>query len=128
MPNRAKVQQIFGHLDELGFGGQYDYVNVPLDPKSRMHRGYAFVNFTTPQECARCKETIVGTQLRNSNSLKRIEVEEAGLQGVAANVAARPESYGRHERHLRPAKATTWIRKDGEMEPYKRPTSLMGGL
>lgn len=122
LPIRAKVQQIFGHLDELGFGGQYDYVHFPLDPQSRMHRGYAFVNFTTPQECARCKETIVGTQLRDSCSPKRIEVEAAGLQGVVANIAALPLSHGRHEKHLRPAHAITWICKDGEMKPYRRPT------
>ena len=53
LPIRSSAEQIFAHLDHLGFNGAYDYVYIPVNPRSRMHSGYFFANFRNADLAAR---------------------------------------------------------------------------
>merc|ERR1719253_1156158 len=86
LPIRATIFQLFDHLDTLGLKGSYDYVHFPVDIRTRMHRGYAFVNFVTVEAARRCVARIEGTQLRATASEKKLTAGPATHQGIHANL------------------------------------------
>lgn len=47
IPNKYSIQNI---IDEIigGFGGKYDYINMPVDYERKLNLGYAFINFVDP--------------------------------------------------------------------------------
>lgn len=86
LPIRATIQQIFEHLDAYGFEQKYDYVHFPVDMRTRMHTGYAFVNMKSERDADLLVEALEGTQLAGSTSVKRIAVTPAIRQGLHANM------------------------------------------
>jgi len=47
-------------LDSLGFAGSYDTVHVPLKRGLSLSLRYAFVNFRSPEDAARCIRMCTG--------------------------------------------------------------------
>ena len=89
-----------------GLGG-YDYVHFPPDERSRARRNFAFVNFATPEQCARCADSIAGTQLPGATNKEVIVAEVAKQQGVEANLAVLPGTRRRYASH---ADFLPWVR------------------
>merc|ERR1719379_366515 len=112
LPIRGRVSQLFAHFDNLGFAGQYDYVHAPTDTKTRMLRGFAFVNFPDPSHAAHFMGRIEGTQLRRSESKRTLTASLAMNQGVEANLAS---LSGLKKRARRKVADLPWVRLDGEM-------------
>ena len=123
LPIRANVNKLFEHLDELGFRGQYDYVHFPVDIRTRLRMGYAFVNFSDAEAATRCKEAIKGTQLRGTLSPKTIAATAATHQGVDANI------YGLRRILCRASKGSStadlqlhlpWVLEGNDMRPMQQ--------
>lgn len=51
LPNNYSRAMLLKLIDTEGFGGQYDFIYLPMDFKSHASLGYAFVNLVTA-ECA----------------------------------------------------------------------------
>lgn len=107
---------MFDHLDSLGFAGQYDYIHLPVDTRTRMLKGFGFVNFPDPADADRCLECIQGTQLASSKSKRTITACVASQQGIDANLATLSECSKKSRR--RDAEYP-WLRVDGLMQPIQ---------
>lgn len=116
LPCRGRVTSFFAHLDNLGFAKQYDYVHAPTDTKTRMLKGFAFVNFPDPSHAARFMQRVEGTQLRGSESKRTLTACLAVNQGVEANLAA---LAGMKKRNRSKVADLPWVRLDGEMQPIQ---------
>mmetsp|Transcript_53900 Transcript_53900/g.128370 ORF Transcript_53900/g.128370 Transcript_53900/m.128370 type:complete len:483 (+) Transcript_53900:156-1604(+) len=49
MPNNYNRKMLLQMMDREGFAGQYNFVYMPIDFKSRASLGYAFINLTSPE-------------------------------------------------------------------------------
>ena len=116
LPLRGRIIQVFDHLDSLGFSGAYDYVHLPIDKRTRMLKGFGFVNFTDPADAQRCLDCIAQTQLAGSKSKRTLTAAIGAQQGIDANLATLPECSKKSRR--RDAEYP-WIRVDGEMMPIQ---------
>jgi len=81
--SEADVKEI---LDNLGFGGTYDAVYVPMRPRPPNHpkpsnNGYAFVDFMDAGSASVCWRQINGTTFGWGNTGKKCEVTLASMQG-----------------------------------------------
>lgn len=116
LPLRSRAVQLFAHLDSHGFAGKYDYVHLPVDPRTRLVKGFAFVNFPDPADARRCLACIASTQLAESRSVRKLAACVALQQGVAANLAA----VQRCSKKVRRKDAELpWVLVDGEMQPIQ---------
>jgi hypothetical protein len=116
LPIRGRVSSIFSHLDNLGFDGQYDYVHAPIDTRTRMLKGFAFVNFAHVADAARLMARLGGTQLEGSESKRTLCASLATNQGIEANLAA---LAGLRKRSRRKDAELPWVRVNGEMQPIQ---------
>jgi len=77
-------------MNRLGFQGLYDFFYLPMDQHHRSNVGYAFVNFRTPEACARFAAEYHGFNSREKlpgyNSKKICEVSAARFQGCDENI------------------------------------------
>jgi RNA recognition motif-containing protein len=115
LPCRGRVNRLFAHLD-LGFAGKYDYVHAPMDTKTGMLKGFAFVNFPDPSHAACFMQFVEGTQLRGSESKRTLTACLAANQGIEANLAA---LSGMRKRNRSKVFGLPWVRLDGEMQPIQ---------
>ena len=122
LPIRGRVSSIFSHLDSLGFAGQYDYVHAPIDTRTRMLKGFAFVNFAHAADAARFMARLGGTQLEGSESKRTLTACLAANQGVEANLAA---LSGMRKRNRSKVVGLPWVRLDGEMQPIQETTQKL---
>mmetsp|Transcript_50031 Transcript_50031/g.119033 ORF Transcript_50031/g.119033 Transcript_50031/m.119033 type:complete len:493 (+) Transcript_50031:127-1605(+) len=53
MPNNYNRKMLLQMLDSEGFGGQYNFVYMPIDFKSKASLGYAFINMVSPEVAQR---------------------------------------------------------------------------
>jgi len=85
LPNRAKLDQLLRHIGELGLEQACQSVQLPVDQRTGVNRGYAFVY--GPQQLAHdFLEKIEGTQIRGFQSRKRISATwAAGKRLVSKN-------------------------------------------
>jgi RNA recognition motif-containing protein len=89
IPNNHDPERMQGILDDLGFAGQYDFVYLPRDFKSKAALGYGFVNFTAEDHAKLAYKLLDNFNAwTNSTSEKRCEVQWSRTQGYKANVQA----------------------------------------
>lgn len=60
LPNNYSRAMLLKLIDTEGFGGQYDFIYLPMDFKSHASLGYAFVNLVDSEEATRFFETFEG--------------------------------------------------------------------
>lgn len=87
VPNCYTQNDLLRELEQLGFGGAFDFVYLPLDKCSKACVGYAFVNFTSSAAARQCLERCQGHRFAQYGKNKEAAVSVAHLQGLAANLA-----------------------------------------
>jgi len=60
---------------------------LPIDPETNANKGYAFVNFTSPQSAWMFKMAFEGRKMSRFKSEKLVSVMPSALQGFEANYA-----------------------------------------
>lgn len=86
IPHEINQQMFVNHLIAIGFGGTYDYVHVPLNCRTKLNRGYAFVNFKSTSNAWQYKTCVDGisTVSTEKEKGKRWKVTPATMQGLEA--------------------------------------------
>ncbi|KAL5129929.1 Protein terminal ear1 [Glycine soja] len=79
--NRGDKEAAFKGKDEEPIGLAFDFVYLPIDFKTRMNKGYAFVNFTQPQAARKFLKTASNLKWELFQSNKIRDVVSARLQG-----------------------------------------------
>jgi len=90
-------EHLIAQMDAKGFAGLYNIVYMPIDFKTKMSKGYAFVNLVTADEIQRFMVAFNGFRdwpHPSSTSAKVCAVDMAGTQGFAANFARYRNSPG----------------------------------
>lgn len=94
IPNRFSQADLISELEELGFGGSFDFLYAPTEKGAKRSTrrgtmnsnvGYAFVNFLDAPWADRCMDRLSGHTFRNSQRVASVSV--AHVQGLAANMA-----------------------------------------
>jgi len=85
VPPKYTQAKFMREVNGMGFLGQYDFLYLPMDMRRRTNRGFAFVNFNTPEITQRFHRTCHGKHLPLFPSEKPLEVAPADIQGFEAN-------------------------------------------
>jgi len=82
IPCQLVNADVVAAIDEAGFAGVYDFVHLP-QRRDRRHcnRGYAFVNFKSPEDAARFSDTFQSYHFEGTESDKICVVRSAHKQG-----------------------------------------------
>jgi len=83
LPNRAKPDRIKAFIDDLGMGECVDSIYIPLDGKTGVGKGYAFVHFMDEDTAAEFTHKAQGATLPRSNSPKEMSISYASRQAIA---------------------------------------------
>lgn len=88
IPNRYTQKELIAELDDLGFGGTFNFLYLPLDKGTMANVGYAFVNFLEHTWAERCMASFQGYCFRRHrrHSRKVAAVSVAHIQGLEANL------------------------------------------
>lgn len=89
IPNRYSQRDLIAELEDMGFGGKFNFLYIPLDKGTMANVGYAFVNFIDKEWAARCMEAFQEHRFKRhrKTSGKIASVSAAHLQGLEANLA-----------------------------------------
>lgn len=60
MPNNYTRDMLLALVDSMGFAQTYDFVYLPIDFKSQVGLGYAFINFVSVDQALLCIEMLEG--------------------------------------------------------------------
>jgi RNA recognition motif-containing protein len=87
IPNNYKRDDMLELLESHGFTGQYDFIYLPLDFKTHVAIGYAFLNFTSHTAAVRAFEVFDGFHAWKGNSRKVCKTSWSDThQGLSDNV------------------------------------------
>jgi len=85
VPVKCGQRRLLRQFLAAGFQGKLDFIYLPMDPRSRSSRGFAFVNLTTVESAHRFYRIFHGNFLKNYPSETPLEVAVAEIQGFDAN-------------------------------------------
>lgn len=89
IPYQCKRDALRKRIEQKGFAGLFDFLYLPFDHKSGRSKGYAFINFRTPEVCQRFYRAFNGVEVKltlpGSRSRKTCEVHPAKIQGTRLN-------------------------------------------
>eukprot|EP00928_Gymnodinium_smaydae_P096045 TRINITY_DN8394_c0_g3_i1.p1 TRINITY_DN8394_c0_g3~~TRINITY_DN8394_c0_g3_i1.p1 ORF type:complete len:617 (-),score=74.65 TRINITY_DN8394_c0_g3_i1:193-2043(-) len=88
IPNRVTREKLHEVLD-VTHHGEYDFLYVPMDFKTKCNRGFAFINFRSSRACTQFTEMVDGveaTKYFKQTTSKVLEVSPAHVQGFRENV------------------------------------------
>jgi hypothetical protein len=114
LPDSSSAKEVFQHLDDLGFVDLYDYAHLPTDTRTRLLRGFGFVNFPDPRDARRCLEVLPGTQVASGGG-KPLQACYSDRQGVDANLTT---LRGAAKKQRRGAELP-WLRVNGDLVPIQ---------
>mmetsp|Transcript_21618 Transcript_21618/g.40707 ORF Transcript_21618/g.40707 Transcript_21618/m.40707 type:complete len:199 (-) Transcript_21618:272-868(-) len=92
IPQPCTRRMLLDVIDGKGFAGSYDFVYLPIHPKTRRGMGYAFVNLISHERAIAFMEAFEGYEEWPIASLKRCEVGWSSRQGFDANMKALKKS------------------------------------
>jgi hypothetical protein len=87
LPCRCSHKDIMDALEDLGFGGRYDFVHLPRKNNQASNLGYAFIGFETEDTCRQFTDAIIGYHFAKHRSTKVLETAPAHIQGIEKNLA-----------------------------------------
>mmetsp|Transcript_75388 Transcript_75388/g.157118 ORF Transcript_75388/g.157118 Transcript_75388/m.157118 type:complete len:446 (-) Transcript_75388:61-1398(-) len=121
LPNNYTRGSLLTLLDNEGFGGQYDFLYLPIDFKTHSAMGYAFVNMTTGEAAERAHSHFDGWTKWAVPSNKRCSVGWSDPhQGFEANVGRYRNSPLMHESV--PDEYRPILFKEGQRVSFPEPT------
>jgi len=98
LPNNLSRTDLICLLDEQGFAGRYDFLYLPIDFRTHVALGYAFVNMVTPLDAMRLREHLDGFSSWVVPSAKACNVSwSQPHQGLEEHVARYRNSPLMHE-------------------------------
>jgi len=98
LPNNYSRTMLIKLIDNEGFGGQYDFIYLPMDFKSHASLGYAFVNLIDSDQATRFFEAFEGFNQWVVPSQKVCSVNwSAPYQGLEAHIERYRNSPVMHE-------------------------------
>lgn len=86
IPNKFTQATLLDEIDAEGFADKYDFFYLPMDVKNKTNVGYAFVNFTSPENMKLFQEKFQAYQFKKHQSLKIAAVTRAHVQGLEGNI------------------------------------------
>jgi len=86
IPSRYTQHKFMREINARGFLGKYDLFYLLMQPKSRLNRGFAFINFNTAQDAEEFYRAFHDQRLRHFHIERPLSVMPADLQGFEANV------------------------------------------
>jgi len=89
IPCRVNQEELVRIVEEMGLGGRYDYLYVPLSHRPRANIGYAFVNLISEADEIAFKRAFDGFRFPGTLSQKVCAVQPARLQGSLAQFTQR---------------------------------------
>jgi len=87
VPPRYTQAKFMREINGSGYLGLYDFLYLPMDMRRRTNRGFAFVNFNTPEITQSFHRAFHGNNLPLFPSEKPLEVIPADIQGFEANAS-----------------------------------------
>jgi hypothetical protein len=85
IPNNYDSDGLLALLDSQGFAGQYTFVYLPCDLRTRAALGYAFVDFVSPAHSLRAFQVFDKFTNWKGKSKKTCNVQWSRTQGLTAN-------------------------------------------
>merc|ERR1719267_285001 len=82
IPCKRSEEEIMLHIDQLGYGGKYDFFHLPKNRQLSANLGYGFINFKAAEDAARFEIEMTGFRFSHSSS-KRCVVVPARVQGLS---------------------------------------------
>ena len=122
LPNKYSQQMLLEELNQSGFAGGYDFMYLPIDPETHANRGYAFINFVSPDFAWLARTTYEGQKMGKFNSEKLVSVVPAALQGFEANYS----HYSTARVNRGPAETRPVFLRESSM-PRTKPERKRGG-
>eukprot|EP00929_Paragymnodinium_shiwhaense_P095450 TRINITY_DN5658_c0_g1_i1.p1 TRINITY_DN5658_c0_g1~~TRINITY_DN5658_c0_g1_i1.p1 ORF type:complete len:872 (+),score=129.13 TRINITY_DN5658_c0_g1_i1:200-2815(+) len=94
VPSQYTQRKLMLEVNYRGFMGCYDFLYLPMQPRKNSNRGFAFVNFTTPESAEEFFQALNGKKLHYLNTTSVIGISPAKMQGFEENVLrfAEPQS------------------------------------
>jgi hypothetical protein len=121
IPGEYARADLLGLIDQQGFNGLYDLVYLPVDFRTELNQGYAFINFTTAENAERFRDHFMGFSDWFVPSEKICEVSwSEQSQGIDAMIQRYRNSSMMHdsvEDRFKPA-----LFQDGQRISFPRPT------
>jgi len=85
IPAKYNQLRLMKKINQLGFTGRFDFLYVPMDPKTHLGRGFAFVNFTSCDAAAAFHTALHGHTIHHLDTFYEIVCVPAKVQGFEAN-------------------------------------------
>lgn len=82
LPRSVTKTQLMSLVDAIGFGGRYDYLYVPCNPKDGISRGHAYMNFNSHKDAEEFFQIWHGKRILGAV----VTVSVSSLQGFDASV------------------------------------------
>mmetsp|Transcript_6649 Transcript_6649/g.14506 ORF Transcript_6649/g.14506 Transcript_6649/m.14506 type:complete len:390 (-) Transcript_6649:181-1350(-) len=104
IPNKYSQASLLKEIDSMGFIGSYNFFYLPMDTHNQTNVGYAFINFTSPDDMTRFAQIFTGHHFVMLPSQKIARVSPAHIQGFVENIYhfANCAVTHSHNRHYRP--------------------------
>lgn len=124
IPNKYTREMLIKQLS-IEFLGLFDFMYLPIDFKNKCNVGYGFINFRTPEACAKFVSQFHNVDVRKClpglNSKKIVEVTPARVQGLSENVRRLRNSPVMNQLQDHPEWMPLLFTKDGIEEPFPTP-------
>jgi len=98
IPTKYTQQQLMREINCAGFLGKYDFFYCPSDLHRHGNRGFAFINFTTPENAGLYYNAFHGGRFQHYKSDAPLVVLPADRQGFEANAEQYARSRGNGRR------------------------------
>lgn len=85
IPNRYTQRMFMAELNRAGFLGHYDFLHFPIDPRTLVNRGFAFVNLDSSETARRFFDKFNLRKLRRFEAEQAVEIVAAKVQGFYSN-------------------------------------------
>eukprot|EP00928_Gymnodinium_smaydae_P034856 TRINITY_DN24616_c0_g1_i2.p1 TRINITY_DN24616_c0_g1~~TRINITY_DN24616_c0_g1_i2.p1 ORF type:complete len:307 (+),score=34.70 TRINITY_DN24616_c0_g1_i2:103-1023(+) len=85
LPNAYTTSLLYEELDAAGFEKLFDFVYVPIDLETNLNRGFAFINFVSPEDAIRFRSMYEHKKMKLIESHKFVCITPAELQGYDRN-------------------------------------------